>query len=109
MWRTFPKEIVTGSPGCSATISSYPHPTTDNSFPFTVSIRLPSGSTVRLRKPSEDDVMVLVAPESEVQVSQLPKMVFWKSIAAVVAIVRNAHSFPLSSFHRFGQLVALSS
>ena len=53
--------------------------------------------------------MVLVAPESEVQVSRLSKLVLWESIAAVVALVTNPDLFTLFPFQCFGQLAALCS
>ena len=53
--------------------------------------------------------MVLVAPELEVQISQLPKLVLRESIAAVMARVNNAESLPFSPFQRFGHLAALCS
>ena len=64
------------SPRLFGHISSCPHPTIGSSFQLAISTYLPSGSTVYLRKPPEDDAMVLVAPESEFQVSQLPTLVF---------------------------------
>ena len=60
-----------------------------------------------VRKTSEDDVIVLVAVESEVQVAHLPKMALWESVSTVVTIVSNADSFPLSPFQGFGQLATL--
>ena len=44
------------------------------------------------REPLEDDVMVLVVPELEVEVSQLPKLVLRESIAAIAALVSNVGS-----------------
>ena len=53
--------------------------------------------------------MVLVAPESEVKVSQLLKLMLQESIATVITLASNANLFPLSCLMRFRQLIALCS
>ena len=53
--------------------------------------------------------MMLVAPESEVKVSQVPKLVLRESITAILALVSNANSFPLSVFQRVCSLVLLTT